>query len=220
MATRILILSFYFPPDLSAGSFRVGALVDALRAKLPPGAEIDVVTTLPNRYHSFSTDAPETETLEGMTVRRLALPAHKSGMFDQSIAFLSYARGAIAHTFGRRYDIVFATSSRLMTAVLAARVAARTRARLYLDIRDIFADTIQDVMKGIRGRIAYQFFSQLEAYAIRRAVRVNVVSGGFLEYFRTRYPRQDFRCFSNAIDEEFLAVAPATRSPSPAQAGP
>ena len=47
---RILILSFYFPPDLSAGSFRTKSLTDALIRSTDDELEIEVITTLPNRY--------------------------------------------------------------------------------------------------------------------------------------------------------------------------
>ncbi len=47
---KILLLSFYYKPDLSAGSFRSAALVGALKRKMPEGSTIDIVTSLPNRY--------------------------------------------------------------------------------------------------------------------------------------------------------------------------
>src|ERR1035438_1523140 len=56
---RLLLLSFYFRPDLSAGSFRASALVDSLLAILPAGASIDVITTAPNRYSTFTREATE-----------------------------------------------------------------------------------------------------------------------------------------------------------------
>ena len=74
------MLTFYFAPDLSAGSFRATALVRALRAAAPPGTEIDVVTTQPNRYRSYAREAPTTETFEGCEIHRVALPAHQSDM--------------------------------------------------------------------------------------------------------------------------------------------
>jgi glycosyltransferase involved in cell wall biosynthesis len=216
---RILILTFYYRPDLSAGSFRATALVDVLQTKVPPGSHIDVITTLPNRYRSFSADAPVREEANGVSIERIELRAHKSGMVDQSAAFMAFARGVMAITARREYDLVFVTSSRLMTAVLGARIARKKGAKLYLDIRDIFADTIKDVLQGRSGRIAERVFSVLESYAVRRASRVNVVSEGFLDYFRNRYPRQQFACFSNGIDDEFLAASPTERSPSPRNAG-
>ena len=58
-ALRILVLSFYYPPDLSAGSFRANALVKALVDAGGANLQIDVVSTLPNRYDSFSKEALE-----------------------------------------------------------------------------------------------------------------------------------------------------------------
>lgn len=209
---RILVLSFYFQPDLSAGSFRATALVGALCGLAPAGSMIDVVTTLPNRYHSFTVDVPQVEQQAGLSVFRIALPEHQSGMLDQSKAFFAYARGAVRQVSGQDYDMVFATSSRLMTAVLGAWIARRKGAKLYLDIRDIFVDTIKDVLPRKLAWIVKPVFSVLEAWAIKQADKVNLVSPGFLEYFRARYPQQKFSLFTNGIDDEFLAAAPAALS--------
>jgi hypothetical protein len=80
---KILLLSFYYTPDLSAGSFRATVLVRSLLDVAPAGTTIDVITTLPNRYRSFSANAPTRETTGVVTVHRLVLPAHQSGMVDQ-----------------------------------------------------------------------------------------------------------------------------------------
>ncbi len=209
---KILVLSFYYRPDLSAGSFRTTALVSALRA-LTRQSHIKVITTLPNRYASFSVEAPEREELEGVSITRIALPPHKSGMFDQSKAFLQFARHVLRAVGEDRYDLVYATSSRLMTAVLGAWVARRHRCPLYLDIRDIFVDTIKDVLPRRIASLSRRFFLVLERWAIGCASSVNLVSGGFRCYFESRYPHQRFTFFTNGIDDEFLTVAPQTKSP-------
>lgn len=210
---RILVLSFYFQPDLSAGSFRTTALVDSLCVALPPGSQVDVVTTLPNRYGSFSAEAPELETRPGFEIYRIALPSHKNGMLDQSKAFFTFSLKAISHIAGREYDLVFATSSRLMTAVLGSWVARRKQAILYLDIRDIFVDTIKDVLSRNLARIIKPLFSLLEHWALKRAARVNLVSRGFEGYFSSRYPNTELSYFTNGIDDEFAdAVLHSTGS--------
>jgi glycosyltransferase involved in cell wall biosynthesis len=203
---KILVLSFYYWPDLSAGSFRVTSLVKALEASAPD-VEIQVVTTLPNRYGSYTVDAPAAETAGGISIRRIALPLHRSGMLDQSKAFLYFARAACRMVRGEKYDLIFATSSRLMTAVLGAWIAWRKKTPLYLDIRDIFVDTINDVLRPSLSAFARPVFGILERWTICRARKVNLVSGGFREYFATRYPGQQFSYFTNGIDDEFLAVA-------------
>jgi len=185
---RLLVLSFYYPPDLSAGSFRTAALMEALVAAAPD-ARIEVLTALPNRYQSFAVEAPVHETHGNVSVDRFPLPLHKSGMLDQSHSFLAFTRQVLRHTKATRYDLVYATSSRLLTAALGAWIARRTRAVLYLDIRDIFVDTIRDVLPARIARLATPVFALLERWTMRRAQHINLVSHGFAEYFRNRYPQ-------------------------------
>ncbi|MBF6617698.1 MAG: glycosyltransferase family 4 protein [Candidimonas sp.] len=201
---KILIISFYYSPDLCAGSFRATALVEAMLRKTPAEAHIDVLTTAPNRYSTFAVEAPAAEEAERLSISRIQLPAHRSGMADQSRAFGVFSRGVLKAVRDKHYDIVIGTSSRLMTAVLSAYVAKRKRARLYLDIRDIFVDTIKDVLPRKFAAPAKPIFALAEHWAVSRADRVNLVSQGFSNYFETRYPRQQRSFFTNGIDEEFL----------------
>lgn len=201
------MLSFYFQPDLCAGSFRTTALVEELGHALPPESQVEVVTTLPNRYSTFSAEAPEWERRPGLEIHRTALPTHRSGMVDQSKAFWAFSRQAQRHLKKRDYDLVVATSSRLMTAALGAWIAKRQRAPLYLDIRDIFVDTIKDVLPRHFALLAKPFFSLIERWAVREAVRVNLVSPGFEGYFSSRYPDTRFSYFTNGIDDEFISAA-------------
>lgn len=203
---RILVLSFYYRPDLCAGSFRTTALVEALSKEISPEGRIDILTTVPNRYGSYSIEAPATEMVGNISVTRIELPAHQSGMLDQAKAFIAYARTVLGLVKENQYDLVFATSSRLMTASLGAWVAKRKGIPLYLDIRDIFVDTIKDVLPKIVAMTLSPFFSLLESWTINAASKVNLVSRGFEEYFRVRYPKQHFSYFSNGIDEEFLLL--------------
>jgi hypothetical protein len=200
---RLLLLSFYFRPDLSAGAFRATALVDSLLAMLPEGASIDVITTAPNRYSTFTREVAAVESAGPLNIRRIPMPAHRSDLWGQSRAFLHFARCANRHASNVPYDIVIATSSRLMTGALGAWIARRTRARLYLDIRDIFVDTIGDVFPRIAA-VLRPLLSVLERWTMRHADRINLVSRGFEGYFLSRYPDRSYAWFTNGIDDEFL----------------
>jgi glycosyltransferase involved in cell wall biosynthesis len=202
---KILLLSFYYHPDLSAGSFRATAFVNSLR-QVAPDVAIHVVTTLPNRYQSFSVGALEHESDGGIEITRIMLPPHRSGMLDQSKAFGTFARGVWKAISGKKYDLVFATSSRLMTAVLGAWIARSRHVPLYLDIRDIFVDTIKDVLSQRFALAASVLFGLLERWTIRTAVSVNLVSAGFEPYFRKRYPDKRLTFITNGIDEDFAAT--------------
>lgn len=216
MITRILLLSYYYPPDLSAGSFRAEALVNALLEEMGERVQIDVITTQPNRYHSYIADAAGCESSHALNIRRIAVPTHRSGILDQARAFATYAYGVHRLVRSHHYDLVFATSSRLMTATLGALVARRSKSRLYLDIRDIFVDTLPELFPSKSGKLAAMVFSPIERWTIHQATRVNLISPGFLPYFSTRYPDKQFTLYTNGVDELFLdSPAPVPQLPAP-----
>lgn len=210
---RILVLSFYYEPDLCAGSFRTTALVNAMLAGDMRDLEVDVVSTLPNRYASFSEEAPAFEEHDKLRIHRIKLPSHDSDVVGQARAFIKFARAANQLVGDRSYDLVFATSSRLMTAALGAWIARRLKLPLYLDIRDIFVDTINDVMPRSVTVFAGPLFSWLEKWTMRRASVINLVSEGFRGYFESRYPGQKLTWHTNGIDEEFLEPVPKASVP-------
>ncbi len=202
---KILFLSLYFPPDLSAGSFRAGPFIEALGARLSPEDQLDVITAQPTRYGSYKVEAPAQEQVNRARVQRIPLPAHQNGLKDQIKSYTTFARHALRLTKDTRYDLVIATSGRLMTAALGARIARRDGARLCLDIRDIFVDTIKDVLPPRVTWAAVPFFKQIERYTVSSAHLVNLVSEGFKPYFEPRYPATRFSYLTNGIDDDFLA---------------
>jgi glycosyltransferase involved in cell wall biosynthesis len=211
---KILVLSFYFRPDLSAGSFRTTALVEELAARAPAGSSIHVLTTLPNRYRTFSSAAPEHEVRGNVEITRIAMPAHSSDMRGQGRSFLHFARGARAAVRDREYDVMFATSSRLMTATLGASIARNKQLPLYLDIRDIFVETISDILPTWIATPVRVLFSAIERWTINSAVHVNLVSRGFEGYFGRRYRGRVFSWYTNGVDEEFATPLAPLKSAS------
>src|SRR5690606_26927283 len=169
----------------------------------------------PNRYHSYRVRAARQELNANIRIYRFPVPKHRNGMMDQARAFASYAVQVLRALRGQRYDMVFATSARLMTAVLGAFVANRLSVPLYLDIRDIFTEVIEDVLAGRPLRHFVPVLKLLERYAFLSAAKVNIVSGGFEDYFRSIIPEERLSLFTNGIDPEFLNVSYANPNPNP-----
>lgn len=203
---RLLLLTFYYPPDLSAGSFRAKALVEALMRRDDRDLRIDVLTTSPNRYRSHIERASAREQTEAVSITRIPIPTHRGGLLDQSYSFWHFARRVLAATRGQKWDLVLATSSRLMTAALGSMVARRCGARLYLDIRDLFADTMADLFSGSPFKIIVPVLKLAERRTFAAADRINLVSPGFRAYVGATVPKCRLRFFTNGIDEEFLAT--------------
>jgi hypothetical protein len=204
---KILYLSFYFEPDLCAGSFRNSPLARELAKQVKGKATIDIITTVPNRYSSFSAEAPEEESADNLRIRRIILPRHKSGFVDQIKAFYTYYREVKKMIRGNNYDLVFASSSRLFTAYLGYRIASRRKIPLYLDIRDIFTDTLNDVITNSFVKFfLLPLLRRIEANVFGYASHINLISEGFKGYF-SKYSNPKYSYYTNGIDQEFVQAS-------------
>jgi glycosyltransferase involved in cell wall biosynthesis len=201
---RILYLSFYFEPDLCAGSFRNSPLAIELAKQLNGKAEVEVFTSMPNRYSTYNQTALQQEIRGNLIINRIEIPQHKSGLLDQVKSFNSYYSEVKKLTKKKKYDLVFASSSRLFTAYLGHSIAKKQKIKLYLDIRDIFYDGLKDLLNSnIIKQIALPIIKQIEIRSFSNANHINLISAGFLPYFE-RYTKPVKTSFPNGIDDEFL----------------
>ena len=206
---RVVYLTFYYEPDLCAGSFRNTPLaIELAKQAREKDIIVDVYTTLPNRYSTFEQSAPEFEEIGNLRIHRISLPPHKSGMLDQVLSFKKFYSEVIKLNKNKRADLVFASSSRLFTAYLGYTIAKKSNAPLYLDIRDIFVDTISDVFKSKILKIGIlPLLKLIENKTFSYAKHINLISGGFKSYF-TKFSNTEFTFYTNGIDEEFLEAIP------------
>lgn len=202
---RILYLTYYFRPDLCAGSFRNSSLFEAVLNQVGDDDFVHVITTVPNRYGSYSVEGLAEETGKNYRIDRLTVPMHASGMVEQAKAFTAYYKGVMKLVKSEKYDMVFASSSRLFTAFLGKRCAVMNKCPLYLDIRDIFVDTMKDIFKDkklVRVTAGW-VLGLIESYTFKNATHINLISGGFKPYFK-KYPKPSYSEYSNGIDEVFI----------------
>ncbi len=97
-----------------------------------------------------------------------------------------------------------ATSSRLFTAALGAYISKNLKTKLYLDIRDLFVDTMKDILSSSPIRIILPALKILEKWTFNRANKINIVSGGYLPYLQKLSLKCDITIFTNGIDKSFV----------------
>lgn len=202
---RILYLTYYFRPDLCAGSFRNSSLFEAVLNQIGENDFVHVITTIPNRYGSYSVEGLKEESGKNYRIDRLTVPMHASGMAEQAKAFRAYYNGAMKLIKGEHYDMVFASSSRLFTAYLGKKCAVKNHCPLYLDIRDIFVDTMKDIFKDKKfiQIPAVWALGFIERYTFKNANHINLISGGFRSYFQ-KYTKPTYSEYTNGIDDVFI----------------
>jgi glycosyltransferase involved in cell wall biosynthesis len=205
---KILLFTFYYPPDLSAGSFRAVALIEALSKKISSEDELHVVTTHPNRYFSHKVIAKDNELNGNIKIHRVKVPSHNGGMVSQIRTFVVFAWYAMQYCSNLRPNFIIGTTSRLMTGLLAGFLAKIFRCKYFIDLRDIFSETISDLVlkkNALIGRITKIFFLLIEKFVLNNASGVNIVSEGFADYFRNQgFDTSKWSFFPNGIDQEFI----------------
>ena len=204
---KILVLSFYFQPDLCAGSFRCTALMKELRQQIGSSTSVDLITTMPNRYSSFAVEASEFESENNVSVNRVPIPKHNSGMKDQIFSFIAYYKGVQKLVKNKDYDVVVATSSRLFTGFLGAKVSRKKKALLYLDIRDIFVETLKEVLSKKISIFAIPVIKMVEKWTFNTATKINFISQSFEDYAKQFKKPKAFDYFTNGIDDEFINIS-------------
>ena len=104
---RLLILSFYFPPDISAGSFRTSALVEELL--LRPYNEVErviVITTSPSRYKNYQPIVDAKVSNTRLSIIRIPTVSSMGGLFQQALSFSLFFIKARSEIKNHRFDLV------------------------------------------------------------------------------------------------------------------
>ncbi|WP_186549202.1 hypothetical protein [Synechococcus sp. Minos11] len=181
---RILFFSFHYPPDQSAGSYRAKELAEALQT-ISKDTEIRIFCSQPRRYgvkfniqqkNDFSAD-------KNLKVVRFWAPYFGRGPLASVASYAFYFAQAIPASILYRPQIVIGTSAKLLTSLVAAIASKANGAKLFLDIRDTFADNFFYFYRWNKRILAQSLILGIENVVLRCATAINMVSLGFKEAF-------------------------------------
>ena len=215
---KFCFFTFYYPPDLSAGSFRSMALVESLIAQMDSKDSLVIITTSPNRYKSYEVKTETLTVKRNLKIFRIKLPKHSGSMLSQAFSFSIYSFKAIKICYKERPDYLIGTSGRLMTAILTWLASVLIRKPYAIDLRDIFSETISDLFatkNRFLGKLFNKLFSYFDKQVLTNANCVNIVSKGFPKYFEERgIDTSKWLFYPNGIDDLFLHETISKISPS------
>ncbi|WP_165051520.1 glycosyltransferase family 4 protein [Adlercreutzia sp. ZJ305] len=102
------------------------------------------------------------------------------------------------------FDAVVCTLPPLLFASSAVWIAKRKRAKLVLDVRDIWPDVAYEMGSFVPGSLYGRFFERVARKAYAAADLVTSVSPGKVEKLNARVPNARVVLVPNGIDESFL----------------
>ncbi len=156
-------------------------------------------------------DTFDNQAVDRLSVVRFSVPKHENNIVLQVFAFITFAIKVCWGEKCQRYDLVVGTSSRLMTAFLALIVARASRAKLLLDIRDLFVDSLSSVFPEFGSKWLLAPLNWFEKIVYCSADHLNFISGGF-ESYASKFPLKTTPTFyTHGIDDIFLQANFAKR---------
>lgn len=184
---KIILLSYHFPPDQSAGSTRSFLLLKKFLEQNVP-LKIWVLCSYPVRY-GFKKTGKEISDLKKLNLNnnfkivRLWVPYLGQNFFSVSVSYLFYFFQSIVIGFFINPEIIVATSAKLLTGFVGAILSKVTKSLFFLDIRDTFVDNFFYLYRYKKRILLIPLFSFIEKFTLKAAFSVNLISFGFKELF-------------------------------------
>jgi glycosyltransferase involved in cell wall biosynthesis len=186
---RVVMLTHYYPPEVGAAQARIAALAHGLCER---GLEVTVHTGFPH-YPSGSIAPPYrnrpllVERVDGVKVVRSAIyPTPNRGVARRLANHTAFAAGALASSAATgRADVVVAETPPLFTAAAGVLYARIKRARLVLNVSDLWPESAIELGAIGDGRAA-RAAHVLARYCYRQASLIAAPTHGIVESLRAR----------------------------------
>ena len=191
---RVLVVTHYFPPEITAPAFRWG---ETARFWSAQGAKVTVLTCLPNyptgqidpRYRGIDECIEWVDGVEVIRVRTLPATERSAAVrFLSQLAF--YVNGKYSLRSRNSFDVVVGTSPPLTAAELASHLARQRGIPFVMEVRDLWPDVIKDTGIG-EARPLMGLLYRWEKRLYRQASHIVTVTPSFLPILQEKGVESD-----------------------------
>jgi glycosyltransferase involved in cell wall biosynthesis len=178
---RVLLISQYYAPEVTAASVRVQSFAEGLAAR---GHEVEVICELPNHPTGVVAEGFRGRQVRrsenGVDVRHVWVRARPEKTTLNRLLFYGTfaASAAAAGMSARRPDVVLVSSPPLPAAAAARMVARRHRVPWVFDVRDLWPEAAV-ILGELRGDRVIAAAERLERGLYESAARIVVVTEPF-----------------------------------------
>ncbi len=177
---RILAISQFFPPDITAASFRIG---DMSRLLAERGHELTLLTSHPHKVQvTGNGGVQEIDSGFPGSIRRVhVFPVGRGGAKRYLLHYASFVMGAlwqglITGLSGWRPDVIWVSSPPLTVGIVARILGILFWKPYVLEVRDIWPDTAVAAGQIPSSGAIYSFAKRLELHLYRKAHRIVCVA--------------------------------------------
>lgn len=195
---KVLVVSFYYEPELGAAPSRITNLAKGLKAS---GADVDVLTCLPNYpkgkiFDGYGGRFSMKENLDGINVYRYWTYATVSkNPIKRVLAMTSYALTMWAFAFKRKlvkgYDCVIVQSPPIMVSASAVLLFKKLFGKnTILNISDLWPESAVELGFVRKGSLFYKVLACLERFIYKNASSVMGQSQEIISHVCKMFPEK------------------------------
>jgi glycosyltransferase involved in cell wall biosynthesis len=178
-AKRILVISQYYEPDITAPAFRISETVELLRKD----ADVRVITAVPHRARADTADRADAAGVVRVPIRSY----RGGGAIEYILHYLSFVAHAVwagikLRRSGWRADVIWVSSPPLFVGIAGVVLRHIMRCPLVLDIRDIWPESAVGVKMIAADGLLFRAGKILESWLYARADRMTCVSRAMKDY--------------------------------------
>lgn len=197
-----VFITYYFPPDYGAGSFRSAAFVEKFSKKINPKDNLHIISTIPNRYN-YNKKLKKYSKRKNIHFHKIEINNHQEKIIKKTIAGLIYFIKCLYLLLKLKPNIIISSSARLVSGLIAFVYCKVFQCKYFLDIRDMFSELMQEIYsKNFFVKLILKFLNLLEKKVLFNSVSVNFVSPGFKHFLKMKLKNKTF--YTNGYDENYL----------------
>lgn len=189
MGKKVLIISQYFTPDITAAAYRIRSIYDILRDKY----EVTVVTTTPHK-----SEIKEVEF--DPKILRIAIKSKKNSL--QYVEFIIKARKIIKKFKKDYFDYIFVSSPPISVFYLTNFFDKRVK--IITDIRDLWPDSIVDAGKIKENSLVFKMLHNYEKRIYSRSNYLTCVSKNMKEEIHKRSGKVPLVIYNGFYQKDFF----------------
>lgn len=198
---KILIISQYFPPDITAAAYRIGDTYTLLKKSRH---QIRVITTIP---HKGGVDNISASHIDENHIKRIPIqPLERRTAFAHIEQYLNFTLKAFFEAMKLRktfkYDVIWASSPPLFVALCTIMIRFLIRIPIVLDIRDLWPESAINIGKVRRGSLMDRLGRILELAAYHYSDALTCVSQPMATYLRKKTNRQVTVVYNGAPEKQ------------------
>jgi glycosyltransferase involved in cell wall biosynthesis len=182
---KVLIVSQFYTPDITAAAFRIAETADLLRGR---GWDVRVVTAEPHKSDVRHDEAED----RAAGVRRVGIASYRGGgMADYLRHYFSFVLGAVGagigiRRTGWRADVIWVTSPPLFVPLAGFALSWAHWCPVVVDIRDIWPESAVAAGQLRADGAGFRIGKLLERLVYGLAHRITCVSSPMARHIATR----------------------------------